>query len=136
MPYLEHFLGEVPAVPQAVQVGYEFLAAHALPNVLWPCGEGGSLAHMPGPNRKTPGQLLRTLPRAPGPSLTPSPGLGSAFPGPPGSHLSVQVRVKERDGTGQGVHAVCPPPPERKLVGTGTPAFPLPTLGGATHKCF
>jgi hypothetical protein len=35
-PYLQQLLGEVPTILKAIQVGNEFLAAHALSNVLWP----------------------------------------------------------------------------------------------------
>ena len=86
VPYLEQFFGEVPAVPQAIQVGYEFLAAHALPNVLWPehVERGAAGTHVPlqqhDPRLATPN--LPWVPRAlPNPIL--GLGRGSPLPRPP-----------------------------------------------------
>ena len=84
--YLEQFFGEVPAVPQAVQVGYEFLAAHALPNILWPehVERGAAGTHAPF-QQQDPWLTTLNLPWVPRalPDPIPGLGLGSPLPGPP-----------------------------------------------------
>lgn len=60
--HLQQLLGEVPAVLQAIQVVYEFLAAHALPNVLWHGEKWDSWHPPPGGNTRP-----ATLEPSPGP---------------------------------------------------------------------
>lgn len=48
----------------------------------------------------------------------------------PAAHLSVQVRVQEHDGTGQGVYGICLGGVSGEKVLEPNSAFPLPTLGG------
>lgn len=86
---------------------------------------GASLAHMPDPNRKTPGRLLRTLPRSPGPSLTPSQASVPLFQEPQAltcpcrsvlSSMTAQVKVctqsaPQRESSLEPglLHFLCPP---------------------------
>lgn len=65
--HLQQLLGKVPAILQAVQVAYEFLAAHALPNVLWHGEKWGQLAGQ----EEMPGQPVWNLLQFP-----------TVFPGP------------------------------------------------------
>lgn len=144
MPYFQQLLREVPAVSQAIQVGDKFLAAHALPNVLWPLREVRQQAHTPHPYRIPPPTTIGhsgtfsispDLP-PPEPFHDPIPGLWPQAPLCP--HLSVQVCVEEHDGTGQSVNGICPRRRrvERKLLRTRTPAFPLPRLCQVTANAF